>query len=91
MNQLEAAHPDLKVDVEAELNYYRSVRDEVVQMTTDTIEYMNQALLENKKVLVEGILHIAHAVLYRYSFLLSFCKQEQMRQCWISTLVRTHM
>lgn len=52
--QLQAAHPDLEVDVEAELAYYRTVRQEVVLMTTDTIEYINQALLENKKVLVEG-------------------------------------
>lgn len=54
MTQLQASHPDLEVDIEAELAYYRQVRKEVVLMTTDTIEYINQALLENKKVLVEG-------------------------------------
>jgi len=54
VTQLQASHPDLEVDIEAELAYYRQVRKEVVLMTTDTIEYINQALLENKKVLVEG-------------------------------------
>jgi adenylosuccinate synthase len=52
--QMKQSHPDLEVDVEKELDYYRSVRQEVVLMTTDTIEYINQAILENKKVLVEG-------------------------------------
>ena len=52
--QMKQSHPDLEVDVEKELEYYRGVRQEIVLMTTDTIEYINQAILENKKVLVEG-------------------------------------
>lgn len=56
VSQLQASHPALqdKVDVEAELAYYRGVREELLLMTTDTIDYMNRALLEHQKVLVEG-------------------------------------
>jgi adenylosuccinate synthase len=52
--QLQAQHPSLRVDIEAELAYYREVRGEVLGMTADTVEFMRQALLQNKSVLVEG-------------------------------------
>ncbi|GMI10134.1 hypothetical protein TrRE_jg1042 [Triparma retinervis] len=48
------ANPGLKIDVEKELDYYRKISPYVQNMTTDTIEYTNQAYLAGKKILVEG-------------------------------------
>ena len=54
VSQLERSYPDFKIDVEKELAYYRSIREEILSMTTDTIQYTNTALKEGKKVLIEG-------------------------------------
>jgi adenylosuccinate synthase len=51
---LERSYPGFKIDVEKELAYYKSIREEVLSMTVDTIEYTNSALKRGKKVLVEG-------------------------------------
>jgi adenylosuccinate synthase len=52
--QLEQSNKGLKVDVEAELAYYRSIRDEILSMTTDTIVYCNKAHKDGKRILIEG-------------------------------------
>jgi adenylosuccinate synthase len=54
VSQLERSYPDFKIDVEQELAYYRSIREEILSMTTDTIQYTNTALKQGKKVLIEG-------------------------------------
>jgi len=52
--QLTSAYPGLDIDVEAELAYYHSVRDELLPLITDTIVYCSDALDEGKNILVEG-------------------------------------
>jgi adenylosuccinate synthase len=54
INYLQMAYPELKVDVEAELEYYKSIREEILSMTTDTISLVHQAMADNKTILVEG-------------------------------------
>lgn len=43
-----------EIDVEKELEYYHSIKDRVLAMTVDTIEYTNEAFGDGKKILVEG-------------------------------------
>lgn len=50
----ERAFPGLKVDVEAQLEYYKQVAKRVQELTVDTIEYTNQAYVDGKRILVEG-------------------------------------
>lgn len=56
--ELSAAHmrafPGLEIDIEGQLAYYRSIADRVGAMTTDTIEYTNDAYDMGKKILIEG-------------------------------------
>ena len=52
--QLERSYPGFKIDVEKELAYYRSIREEILSMTIDTISYTNAALKQGKRVLIEG-------------------------------------
>jgi len=48
------AFPGLEIDVEGQLAYYRSIAARVGAMTTDTIEYTNDAYDMGKKILIEG-------------------------------------
>lgn len=48
------AHPGLDIDVDEQLEYYKSIADRVNSMTVDTIQYTNEAYLSGKKILVEG-------------------------------------
>ena len=48
------SYPGFKIDVERELAYYASIRDEILEMTLDTIQYSNQALKDGKSILIEG-------------------------------------
>ena len=63
-----ASNEGLVIDVEKELDYYRKIAQHVSNMTTDTIEYTNQAYREGKKVREEegvGILkwrHVQHLI-----------------------------
>jgi adenylosuccinate synthase len=54
VSHVQRAYPGLEVDVEAELAYYKSIRDELLPLITDTVAYCNQALADGKDVLVEG-------------------------------------
>ncbi|GKY91088.1 hypothetical protein MPSEU_000081600 [Mayamaea pseudoterrestris] len=49
-----AAYPGLKIDIETELEFYRSVAERVQSMTIDTIDFTNQQYEQGKKILVEG-------------------------------------
>ena len=51
---LMAAYPGLRIDVEGELAYYRSIRAEILPLITDTIVYCHEALRDGKDILVEG-------------------------------------
>ena len=44
----------LEIDIEAELAFYKSVADKIVEMTVDTIDYTNQQYNNGKRILVEG-------------------------------------
>ena len=44
----------LKIDVEKELAYYHSIRDVVLDMTTDSITFANDTLTGGSNILVEG-------------------------------------
>lgn len=48
------SYPGLEIDIEGELEYYRQIRDRVLSMTVDTIQFTNRAYSENKRILVEG-------------------------------------
>mmetsp|Transcript_12331 Transcript_12331/g.22252 ORF Transcript_12331/g.22252 Transcript_12331/m.22252 type:complete len:542 (-) Transcript_12331:136-1761(-) len=48
------AFPGLEIDVEGQLEYYRSIAPQIAAMTTDTIEYTNEAYDTGKKILIEG-------------------------------------
>jgi len=50
----QAQYPNLKPDVEKEIEYYRTVHKQLQEMTIDTIEYVNQAYFKGKKILIEG-------------------------------------
>jgi len=56
--ELTAAHvrafPGLEIDVDGQLAYYKSIAPKVCAMTTDTIEYTNDAYDTGKKILIEG-------------------------------------
>lgn len=55
VSQHEAAFSSLKVDVEAELAYYKSIAPRLKELTLDTISFTNQAVTnDNKRILVEG-------------------------------------
>ncbi len=52
--QLQHQYPGLEIDVDAELKYYASVRDELLPLITDSIMYCHEALEQGKNILVEG-------------------------------------
>eukprot|EP00596_Hydrurales_sp_CCMP1899_P003787 CAMPEP_0119041920 /NCGR_PEP_ID=MMETSP1177-20130426/14210_1 /TAXON_ID=2985 /ORGANISM="Ochromonas sp, Strain CCMP1899" /LENGTH=470 /DNA_ID=CAMNT_0007008347 /DNA_START=76 /DNA_END=1485 /DNA_ORIENTATION=- len=54
VKQLEGSNPGFIIDVEKELAYYTSIREEILEMTIDTIEYSNAAIKDGKRILIEG-------------------------------------
>lgn len=46
--------PDLKVDVENELNRYKKYAEKVRPLVHETVSYLDRAIRAGKKVLVEG-------------------------------------
>jgi adenylosuccinate synthase len=48
------AYPGLTIDIEEQLAYYKSIADRVEVMTTDTIQYTNDAYANGQRILVEG-------------------------------------
>mmetsp|Transcript_20201 Transcript_20201/g.20301 ORF Transcript_20201/g.20301 Transcript_20201/m.20301 type:complete len:516 (-) Transcript_20201:177-1724(-) len=51
---LEKNYPELKIDVEKELEYYKSIREEILSLTVDTVVYCNDAYKAGKRILIEG-------------------------------------
>lgn len=49
-----ASHKGLVIDVEQQLEYYKSIADLIATMTVDTIDYTNKAFKDGKRILVEG-------------------------------------
>jgi len=49
-----ASHKGLVIDVEQQLEYYKSIADHIATMTVDTIDYTNKAFKDGKRILVEG-------------------------------------
>ena len=49
-----STYPGLEIDSDEQLSYYKSIRSQVMEMTTDTILYTNQQYRDGKKMLVEG-------------------------------------
>lgn len=47
-------YPGLEVDIDGQLEYYHSIRDRVLSMTVDSIDYINKAYDDDKRILVEG-------------------------------------
>ncbi|GFN97684.1 adenylosuccinate synthetase [Plakobranchus ocellatus] len=45
--------PDLKVNVETELEKYKDLSERVRPMVSETVSYMHTAIMENKRILVE--------------------------------------
>ena len=54
IDQFEKSYIGLKIDIESELNYYQSIRDEILALTTDTIVLIHRALEKGESILVEG-------------------------------------
>ncbi|XP_013406660.1 LOW QUALITY PROTEIN: adenylosuccinate synthetase isozyme 1 B-like [Lingula anatina] len=52
--QFQKLHPEVEIDVQAELDQYKEYRERIRDIVTDTPLYMNEALRNGKKVLVEG-------------------------------------
>lgn len=52
--QLQRSFPGIVIDVDAEVAYYKSVRDELLPMIKDTVYYANEALDAGKNILIEG-------------------------------------
>jgi adenylosuccinate synthase len=48
------SYPGLKIDVEGQLAYYKSIAPIVNEMTVDTIKYTNDAYHNGQRILVEG-------------------------------------
>lgn len=48
------AYPGLDIDVEQELAYYHEIRNQILPLITDTVQYCNQAVQEGQKILIEG-------------------------------------
>merc|ERR1712157_678833 len=44
----------LEIDIDGQLKYYYSIRDRVLDMTVDSIDYINKAYEDDKRILVEG-------------------------------------
>lgn len=47
-------YPDLEVDVDGEIETYRKIKDQILELTVDSLDYINDAYLSGKKILVEG-------------------------------------
>lgn len=47
-------YPGLEIDIDGQLKYYYSIRDRVLDMTVDSIDYINKAYEDDKRILVEG-------------------------------------
>jgi len=54
VQQLQQSYPELKVDIEKELAYFREIRPEILSMTTDTVVLVNEAHKSQKRILIEG-------------------------------------
>ena len=52
--QLRSSYPSVQIDEEKELQFYKSIREEILSMTTDTVLYVNEAYSAGKKILIEG-------------------------------------
>ena len=48
------AYPGLVIDIEQQVEYYKSIAPILAVMTADTIQYTNKAFFQGKKILVEG-------------------------------------
>jgi adenylosuccinate synthase len=48
------AYQGLTIDIEQQLAYYQSIAPKIALMTADTIQYVNKAFHQGKKILVEG-------------------------------------
>jgi adenylosuccinate synthase len=54
VSQLQKFYPDLVVDVEAELAYYKGIKNQINSLTVDSIAFANDALAKGQNILVEG-------------------------------------
>ena len=54
VSQLQSAYPKLEVNVDKELEYFGRIRDKILPMVKDTVNFSNEALANNKSILVEG-------------------------------------
>lgn len=54
VKQLKSAYPELEIDIDKELAYFGRIRGQILPMVKDTVHFSNNALAENKSILVEG-------------------------------------
>lgn len=47
-------YPNLNIDVDKEIEFYRSIREQILSYTVDSVEYLNNAYVSGQKILVEG-------------------------------------
>lgn len=96
VTQLQRAYPGLEIDVEAELAYYHSIREELLPLITDTVQYCNDALDQGKNVLIEGANATSECPAWECALaadcvltpsLSCFCC---LSKCWTWTSARTH-
>ena len=52
--QLQRAYPGFKIDTDKELEFINSIRGKLLPMIVDSVQFANEALENNKSILVEG-------------------------------------
>ena len=53
-SQMTSAYPDLKIDIEAELERYRSYAEKIRPLVVESVSYLNRKVKAGAKILVEG-------------------------------------
>ena len=53
-NHMMTGFPGLEINLDDEMRYYQGIRDDVLGMVVDTVEYIHCAHAGGKRILVEG-------------------------------------
>lgn len=54
VRQLRAQYPELDINIENELQYYESIKQEISPLIVDTISFVHDSIKNKKTILVEG-------------------------------------
>lgn len=51
---IKRAYPGIEINIDHEIEYYNKVREQILPFVVDTIVYCNNAIKNNKKLIIEG-------------------------------------